>query len=273
MKKFTLFAVVSAFLLTVQAVEIDGIAATVGTQTILRSAVRDGLRRAGLDESKFDDMRNNLIERELILKAAQDSKLTLQEWVVDNRIKEIIDNGFEGDRNKLITMLTAQKLPYPEWRQRIKEDLIISAMRWNTITKNVSASPADVRVEYQKHPERYQKESQVSVSVLMVKPGEEKPATFEDSKAKKYQDVVAKEMFHPAIEDVVRKLKKGKVSPWIEVDGWHYRIRKDDEKRSKTLSFTDAYDEIVENVTNEKSEKLYKAWMDRLKEETYIKVY
>ena len=35
------------------AVEVDGIAATVGAQTILRSEVRNELRRAGLDDSHF----------------------------------------------------------------------------------------------------------------------------------------------------------------------------------------------------------------------------
>ncbi len=273
MKKLLFLAVSVALLGTGRALEIDGIAATVGTKTILRSAVLDDLRRAGWDQSRFDEVRNRLIERELILKAAQDAKMTLQEWIVDNRIKEIIDNSFDGDRNKLISMLTAQKLPYPEWRQRIKDDMILSAMRWNTITKNVSASPADVRAEFANHPERYQKDGKVSVTVLAIKPGEAKPEAFDEKAAKKYENIVPKDTFNPEFVKEIAKLKKGEISPWIELNDWNFRFRKDDEVVSDTLSLTDAYDEIVENVQAEKAEQLYKDWMNRLKEETYIKVY
>ncbi len=255
------------------AVEVDGIAATVGTETILKSDVAEELRRAGLGEDRFNDVRNNLIERKLIVKAAADAKMTMQDWIVENRIREIVDSAFEGDRNKLIDMLTRQKLSYPEWRTRIKDDLVVSAMRWNTIDKNASASPAEMRAEFKAHPERYRKEARVSVLVQAMKPGEQKPTDFNEATAKKYESVDPKEVFHPAVEAALAKLKKGEMSDWIEMDGWNFRIRKTDETSALALSFAEAYDEIERNVRAANAEKLYKAWMERLKAETYIKIH
>ena len=83
------------------ALEVDGVAAQVGTETILRSDVYNEMRRQGLsDSSRYIEVRNEMIERKLVAKAAQDSKMQMQDWVVENRVREIINRAFGGDRNK-----------------------------------------------------------------------------------------------------------------------------------------------------------------------------
>ncbi len=258
---------------TVGAVEVDGVVATVGDQAVLRSDVLEEMRRAGAGEDRFDEIRNGLIERKLIVKAAADAKMTMQDWVVDNRIREIVDSAFDGDRNKLIAMLARQKLAYAEWRNRVKDDMIVGAMRWNTVEKNVSASPAEMRAEFKARPERYRTNDRVSVSVVSVKPGEAKPEAFDEKQAKKYVMVEPQEAFQPAIRDVLARLKKGEVSDWIEMDGWNFRIRKDDASAAGARTFAEAYEDVEANVRAANAEKLYRAWMERLKAETYIRIH
>ncbi|MGN0854468.1 MAG: peptidyl-prolyl cis-trans isomerase [Kiritimatiellia bacterium] len=277
-----------------RSVEVDGVVATVDTQSILRSDIVREMRRMNADESHYEEIRNALIERQLILKAAATAKLSMQEWVVDNRIREIIEKSFEGDRNKLVAMLAQQKLPYAEWRQRIKDDMIVSAMRWNIIDKNVSASPSEMQAEYKSHPERYQAEGRVTVSVILLKPenagrrAEVKAALGEKSfaeLAKTYsadthaaeggvwKDVNPIEVFRPEVCAEIARIPKGAVSDWVEVDGWSFLLRKDDEIGAHARTFADAYDDIEENVKRENAQKLYTDWMERLKEESYIKIY
>ena len=100
--------------LSLSAVEVDGVVATVGTESILKSDVIGEMRRAGADDSQFVEGRNRLIERKLILKAAREQKMTMQDWVVENRIREIIDSAFGGDMNKLKAVLAAQKVQMSE---------------------------------------------------------------------------------------------------------------------------------------------------------------
>ena len=50
-------------------------------------------------------------------------------------------------------------------------------------------------------------------------------------------------------------------------------MRKDDEKAGSKMTFEEAYDDIAQNVRKELADKRYREWIDRLKAETYIKVY
>lgn len=245
------------------AVEVDGIAATVGAQTILRSEVRNELRRAGLDDSHFDEMRNSLIDRKLIIKAAGEQKLTMQEWVIENRIREIVDSAFGGDRNKLVATLAQQKIPYTEWRTRIKDDLIVSAMRWNVVDKYVTASPAEMKAEFAAHPERYRAASKVSISV----------ETEGEAAPKEYLDVKPEDLFVPEICQAIAALPVGGSSDWVELGGKRFRFMKTAETVSGARTFAEAYDDIEANVRREKAKAAHAAWVERLRADNYIKIY
>ena len=277
---FSLFVSTSA----AQAVEVDGVAARVGSESVLRSDVVSEMRRNGAqDESAYAETLNWLIERKLILKAAAESKMTMQEWVVENRVREIIHRSFGGDRNKLVETLAAQKVSYPEWYAKTKEDLIVGAMRWNVVDKNTVASPAAMRGEYESHRDRYVKDHSVSVSVVMLSPEEAgkrdelsaslKTKGFDALDARKYVDVKPDELFKPELVKEIEALQKGAVSRWIEIDGWSFLLRKDGETAGKELSFDEAYDAIEANVKEQEAKRLYKAWIDRLRAETYVKVF
>ena len=264
--------------------EIDGVAAKVGSETILRSDVFEEMRRMGArDESRYVDVRNDMIDRKLILKAARDAKMTMQEWVVENRVREIIDKSFGGDRSKLIDMLGKQKMSYPEWYARLKEDMIVGAMRWSVVEKNVSASPAAMRREFEENRSRYASDHKVTVSVIMLKPGEEgrrqeisdklKDQDFLELGGRRFENVKPEEQFKPDICREIEAMPKGTISHWIEIDGWSFLIRKESESAGRAFTFEEAYDKIEEAVKDAEAERLYKAWIKRLREETYIRVF
>ena len=286
----TLFAAFAAF-----ADEIDGVAARVGSSVILKSDVLTEMRRVGAGSDRYDEIREEMIERELILRAAIESKLQMQEWVVENRLREIVDRAFGGDRNKLMEALAKDKVAYPEWRQRIKDDMLVAAMRWQVVDKNIQATPAAMREEYAAHPERYIADRRVTVSAILLGPGdaakyEEIDAALKDGAsfadlAKKYsvdakageggqwKDVKPEEVFRPEICDEIAKMPKGTMSKWIELDGWKFLLRKDNETGGDTMSFADAYDAVAANVKDAEAKRLYEDWVNRLKRASYIKVY
>ena len=267
-----------------RAVEVDGIAAKVGSETILRSEVANEMQRLGLhDASRYEEIRDEMIDRKLMLQAARESKMTMQEWVVENRVREIIQKAFGGDRNRLIETLGKQRISYPEWYARMKEDMIVGAMRWNVINKNITASPAEMRAEYAAHPERYVAEHRVTVSVILLKPEERvrrdaitaalKEKSFEELGGQRYADVKPEDVFKPEVCAEIAAMPKGTISKWIEIDGWSFLLRKEDEREGKRLSFEEAFDDIEANVKEEKSKSAYLAWIARLREETYVKVF
>ena len=276
------------------AVEIDGIAAQVDTATILKSEVVTEMRRAGLPLNRYNAVLEEMIERKLILKAAKESKMTIQEWVVENRIRDIITNAFDGDRNRLMETLASQKLSYPEWRQRLLDDMVVSAMRWQLVDKNVAASPSAMREEFAKNPERYVSGGKSTVSVILLKPDDAdkrdgitaalKETPFEEI-AKAYSadihastggvwtDIVPSEVFRPEVCNALASLAVGETSDWIDLDGWSFLVRKDAEAEVKALDFVEAYDMIERNVREENAAKAYDEWIGRLRQKAYIKVF
>lgn len=276
------------------AVEVDGIAAQVDSATILKSEVVAEMRRAGLSADRYGAVLEEMIERKLILKAAKDSKMTIQDWVVENRIRDIITRAFEGDRNRLMETLAQQKVSYPEWRQRLLDDMIVGAMRWQMVDKNVVASPSAMREEYANNPERYMAGGRTTVSVILLRPEDaerrdevsaalgEKPfaevakAYSVDTHASAggvWEDVDPSEVFRPEVCKALAGLSKGETSEWIDMDGWSFLLRKDDESETRSMTFAEAYERIETNVREEAAAKVYAEWIDRLKSKAYVKVF
>jgi UDP-N-acetylmuramyl pentapeptide synthase len=88
-----------------------------------------------------------------------------------------------------------------------------------------------------------------------------------------WKNIVPSEVFKPEICDEISKMPRGTMSHWIELDGWSFLIRKESETTGKALSFEEAYDKIEAAVKDAEAERLYKAWIERLRAETYIKVF
>lgn len=286
-------------------VEVDGVAATVGPETILKSDVIGEMARAGAagGEEEFRRFARTLAERKLILRAAKEAKTTMQDWVVDDRIRTITENAFGGDRNKLVSMLARDRLSYAEWRARIKEDLIISAMKWNVVDRNVRVSPAAMQREFAGHPERYRSEELQTLAVILLKPSDAGKAEeisraiaaakakgeaacsaafsdmakrhSADSRAQEggvWKDVRPEEVFKSEICQVAKALPVGGISPWTDLGGWKFLVRKISVKGGGRKTFAEAYEDVERNVRQAESERLYREWMERLEAETPVNV-
>ena len=261
--------------LAAHAVEVDGIAARVGSSVILKSDVVGEMRRAGVGPDRYAMVRGEMIERELMLKAAAAAKLQMQDWVVENRVREIVTRVFGGDMNRFKATLAKDRVTFPEWRQRLKDDMVVAAIRWQMVDKTVSASPADMRREYKAHPERYVSDSSVTVSAILVGPGdaEKKPEIEEALKTEPFGEVAKKYSSDARAKEGGQWKDVKPEDVWIELDGWSFLIRKDDETTGAKMSFEEAYDAVADNVRRELADKRYREWIDRLKSETYIMVY
>lgn len=294
MKKQLSVSVLAAFCLHAAAVEIDAVAARVGTETILKSDVVNEMRRTGVTGEKYGETRDRMVERKLMLKAALDAKMTMQGWVVENRIREIVKNGFGGDRNRLMQALSAQKVSYAEWVAGMKEDMIVAAMRWNVVDKNAVAGPSEMLEEYERNPAAYSTGRKVTVSVILLKPEDavkrgEITAKIKDvgfaglaklhsadsmaAEGGLWKDVVPEEVFNAAVCKEISRMPVGTIGDWIETDGWSFLIRKESETGGKAMTFAEAYDAVERAVVEKKTKKLHDEWMSRLRREIYVKVY
>jgi hypothetical protein len=59
----------------------------------------------------------------------------------------------------------------------------------------------------------------------------------------------------------------------IVLDDYGYIVRKEEQQDSRALTFEEAAQYVEGNLRMKKSEELYKAWMKRLREDSYVKLY
>ena len=295
------------------AVLLDGVAAYVNTEMITIGDVMSEVRRspwadtaAELRERRLRELYtatlNALIVRKLILAAAQKSKMELQPWAVDNRIREIVANNFDGDQTKLHNLLSDRKIAFEEWKKNIEEDLMITAMRYQQVEKRVTPTPSEVRAEYEANKGRYQTETATAVSMIILDPpgqaGDEtvearaakieaalKAGTSFASLAKTYSKdakassggswgkVNPEDVFRKEIVDALAKLKPGETSPVVVLDGYGYIVRKEEQQDARALTFEEAAPFVESHLRMRQAEKIYKEWTDRLRAEAYIKVF
>ena len=176
MKKAT-FAVAIALSALAQAATLDGLAAKVNDAVITVGDVVTEMRRMNADQKLgFREAYSNAVEeainRRLILNAALEKKLEMQEWLVDNRIREIVKDNFDGDMNKLNAQLAQSKVPLTDWRNQIRDDMIVNAMRFQMVDKGAEPTPAQMHNEYLMHRDRYCSEAKTTVSVILLRPPE-----------------------------------------------------------------------------------------------------
>jgi parvulin-like peptidyl-prolyl isomerase len=310
-----IFVFAAAVSVAASAAKLDGIAARVDSSVITVGDVMEEIRRnpdigkrvaSGNEEEMnalFKAALDNLIERRLILKAAAGKQVEIPEWVIDNQLREIVNRSFGGDMNKLQEEMTRSKVPMNEYRNTVKEDILVRGMRQQMIEQFVTASPAAMKKEYADHPEKYRQEAKVTVRVILLKPGvagdgvpsletrwaqigEElaKGENFSDmaikysadSHAKDgglWKDVNPAESFRPEIAETIANLEVGRVSKMINLDGWGFIVKKESEVKAKQMSFAEAYDLIETAVKDAAAKKAYDEWIARLKDTAFIKVY
>ena len=292
---------------------LDGVAAYVNTEMITIGEVMSEVRRSPwadtapeLREKRLRELYtatlNALVDRKLILAAAQKSKMELQSWAVDNRIREIVANNFDGDRTKLHQLLADRKISFEEWKKNIEEDLLITAMRYQQVEKRVAPTPSEIRAEYEANKGRYQTETATAVSMIILDPpaqeGDEsvevraakiakalKEGTSFASLAKTYsRDAKAADggswgkvnpvdVFRREIVEALDKLSPGETSPMLVLDGYGYIVRKDEQQDARALTFEEAAPYVESHLRMRHAEKLYKEWTDRLRTESYIKIF
>lgn len=313
MKKSIVAITIAAVAAVSGAATLDGIAAKVGESVVTVGEVMQEVGRLPNAREMIAESGNSpdtvkklyqmavdeLIDKRLILKAAVDKKLEMQDWVVENRIREIIKEGFDGDRNRLLDALSRNRTTYAEWEKTIREDLILAAMRWQMVDRNVTATPAEMRREWAASKTNYTSAASMDVSVILLRPDDESPVADRaktvlerlgageefaalarefsaDSHAADggaWKGVVPEEAFREEIVEVLKNLKPGEYSQLVDLDGWGFIVRKDAETLAAQRTFVDAYDEVAASVRRAKSEKAFREWVDRMRAETYIKIY
>jgi peptidyl-prolyl cis-trans isomerase SurA len=293
---------------------LDGIAAEVGearitiAETMLLAREMAAARKlsaadqaAGL-RALYAEARERLVARQLILQTYALAEQKLPGWAVDRRVSAVIDEHFDGDRSRLVSMLNKQGLGFDEWRKRLEEEMVIATMRQQFVDQQVIVAPAEVRAYYATNAVAFAAEGPVRVGMILVgkRSGEAAGETVQRARGVRERlcgghdfRAVARaesaeahapqggdwgyvdpdEVFRKEIAAALAGIKVGEISDLIETESGVYLVTKFDERADGVMPLEAAWTEIEAHLRRLKAEARYQAWIASLKQNTSVRVF
>lgn len=297
---------------------IDGIAAVVNNDVITYSQVREviGVQERMLRESyrgeelsnRIKEMRlralKDLIDRQLILQDFKKRELSIPDYAIEDRIRQIVRTDFGGDRSAFVRTLRAQGYTVARFKDITREQMIVFEMKRANMKKNSVVSPAQVQAYYDKHKADYTTPEQIKLRMIVLREDDDagglpggKQAMAEEIRAKLVSGAEFGRMAQMYSEDsttqevdgdwgwIDRKtlsealaskafaLRAGEISDVINIGNSYYIMMVEARKNASTKSIGEVRDEIEQNLIRQEENKELERWLDTLRQNAYIKIY
>jgi peptidyl-prolyl cis-trans isomerase SurA len=295
---------------------VDGIAAVVNGDIITFSQVRALVApREKLLRSQFSGEElakqikearqaalKDLIDRQLIIQAFKKENYQIPDHFVDQRMHEIIQESFGGDRNTFIKTLEAQNYTLGEFRKLETERMIVQAMRSKNVKINTIASPTKVEEYYSAHRDEFTAKEQVKLRLIMI------PSHADDGNAPAQRAMaeeilgklanggefdrmaqiysedssrdlggdwgwIERKTLAAPLEKVAFNLPVGRISNIVEFSGNYYILKVEEKRGGATRSLADVRPEIEKKLVQEEAQNLQERWIASLRSKAYIKTF
>lgn len=241
------------------------------------------------------DALEELVERKLILHEFKTAGYNLPESIIEDRVKERIRLKY-GDRLTLTRSLQEDGLTYANFRERIREDFIITAMRSKNISQEIIISPHKLEKYYAENLDKFKVPDQVKLRMITIN----KPAAGGTSRklaeeillklqggapfsemAGVYSDGLHKteggdygwidrKVLRTELTEAAFALQPGQRSPIIEVGETCYLLLVEGVKANHVQTLPEVREQIQQTLETTERERLRKQWMARLKAKSFV---
>jgi peptidyl-prolyl cis-trans isomerase SurA len=169
---------------------VDGVAAVVNDRVITYSDVKafvqpvvQQLRRNYSGQELIEKVRaaqldalNTLIDRALIIQEFNKKGHSVPDNFVEEQINEIIANEFGGNRAAFIKTLQAQNMTLSQYRDQVRDRIIVQAMRARKTQQEVVVSPYKIEKYYEQNIEQFKVPERIKLRMIYVRRGEPQSA-------------------------------------------------------------------------------------------------
>ena len=291
---------------------VDGVAAEVNGEPITVSDVIDNMgdrakvMKLTLEALPQEDIQrlysvclDGLIRSKLALQEYESGEMRLPDWIIDQRVSEIIDSAYGGDRSKLIDELARQKKTFTEWRDELQRETILMAMRQMNVDKGVLVGPAEILKYYRDHEAEFTRPAGTHLLLIQLKPQpDETPEAFESRVAtirkrldkEPFQEIARffsvdshaanggdwgwmdPDNFRKELATALNALPVGEISDPIVTPAGVYILRKEGVRESGLQPLDSVRDEIVATLRRQESERLFREWTDKLRAKAQMRI-
>ncbi len=253
-------------------------------------------------EALQDDTIQALVDRVLIVKDFySDEKRRIPASYVDNAVDVNIINEYEGDRSKFLAYLRARGMTQHEYRKEVEEDIIYQYMRGQKRKSATVVSPVQVQTFYDENKEEFYQEDSVHLRLIQFsrKNGRgDTELTQLANQVKARLDAghefadIAKEMsddsrasrggdwgwlnrsgLKPEFSDPLFKLEAGQATDPIMLPEGCYILFAEDRKYAGIQPINDVREQIERVLISREARKAQEQWLERLRRNSYVKLY
>ncbi len=254
-----------------------------------------------LDEA-YERVLQNAIERALMLEEFAKLGGEIPRQIIDEQVQVVLVEDFDGDRGMLLRALAQEGLSMEEWRRQLTEQVKIMSLRSEKVLPNVVVSPRQIRDAYEERYDEFYVEPGTHIRIITLNVIEEtdldelrRRAAWIASEIQQPEDfaVLAQQysedrfgpnggdrgwinpqrMLRADLANAADELDPGEVSDWIETDTAWYLVFVEDRREGGLRSFEEVRDELALTVRRAEEERIYQAWIDRLRARHHVEVF
>src|SRR5206468_4706677 len=119
-----------------------------------------------MNEARSDNLKK-LLDRQLILHEFKTAGYNLPETIVDEVVRERIRARYR-DRSTFTKSLQEEGLTYERFRQQVRDQFILEALRQKNISSEIIISPHKVETYYQAHKDDFKMEDEVKLRLIVL---------------------------------------------------------------------------------------------------------
>lgn len=240
-----------------------------------------------------------LMDRELILHEFKTAGYSLPESVLEDLVQERIKTRY-GDRRRLTQTLQAQGMTFEKFKQQVKDQFIVEALRSKNIASEILISPYKMEKYYQENQDRFKMDDQVKLSliVLVAKDSNREQARqlANEIHAKLKEGATFFEMasiysqgaertlggqrpmqemrtLRDELSQAASKLQPGEFSDVIDTGDAVWLVKLDERIVAHVKPITEVRDEIEKDLLAQERNRLEKQWIERLRKKTFVRYF
>ncbi|NDV63487.1 peptidylprolyl isomerase [Puniceicoccales bacterium CK1056] len=252
-------------------------------------------------EELYFEVLQNLIDRVLIVEEFKDKEFNIPQTYVENEYDRILIEDFENDRSRFLEYLQSQGKNVREFRNDLRERIVVSIMRAEKRKSQSQISPERIEQFYNENKINFYEEEAVKLRIIMLRPlADENPdqmrqtieniyaelndgADFSEV-AQKYSQDSRRErggdwgwIQRPDLKDelsaVAFQLDKNAYSNPVKLGDQTFILFAEDKRDEGIQPINEVRDRIEEILASQLARQAQEQWLERLRREAYIRYY
>ncbi|MBT4758794.1 MAG: peptidylprolyl isomerase [Opitutae bacterium] len=243
----------------------------------------------------------NLIDRILIVQAAEEKGLLLPQSYIDQEYDEVLNRDFGGDRSRFLEYLRAQGLTAREFRENIYKRVVVNVMRQQNRKSQSEISPERIQAFYIQNKIRFYQEEAMHLRQIILTPmADEGTALLHQTANKIIQELdegdnfgdlarkysqdemsrkggdwgwIERQDIRKELSAVAFDLEPGKHSQPVELNNTIFILYCED-KREELIQPVGEVRDAIENVlVGEIARETQDRWLEKVREDGYVRYF